>query len=133
MIKRFIVYGFIGWGIEIIWTGFSSMLQGDLRLGGFTSLWMFFIYGSAVFLEPIHDIIYKWTWLIRGSLWVLIIWGIEYTSGFILLNVLGIYPWSYNGHFAVDGLIRLDYAPAWFIAGLIFERVHYKLDEYKVF
>jgi uncharacterized membrane protein len=132
MIKRFIIYGFIGWGIEIIWTGLSSLLRGDIRLGGFTCLWMFFIYGAAVFLEPIHDIIYRWRWPVRGFIWLLIIWGIEYTSGFIILNTIGIYPWHYKGPYAVDGLVRLDYAPAWFAAGLIFEYVHRTLDKYRV-
>lgn len=132
MIKRFIIYGFIGWGIEIIWTGLSSMLQGDKGLSGFTNLWMFLIYGSAIFLEPIHDIIYGWKWPIRGIIWVVMIWGIEYTSGLILLSVLKIYPWHYSGPYAVDGLVRLDYAPAWFVAGLIFERVHRKLEYYKI-
>ncbi len=108
------------------------MLQGDLGLSGFTNLWMFLIYGLAILLEPIHDIIYKWKWPVRGIIWVVIIWGIEYTSGLILLNILNIYPWHYSGPFAVDGLVRLDYAPAWFVAGLIFERVHHTLEYYKI-
>ena len=56
MIKRFFIYGLIGWGMEIFWTGLYSLISGDLRLLAFTNLWMFFIYGAAVFLEPIHDI-----------------------------------------------------------------------------
>ncbi|MCX7745600.1 MAG: hypothetical protein N2645_01740 [Clostridia bacterium] len=132
MIKRFIIYGFIGWGMEIIFTGFHSLFNGDLRLGGFTNIWMFFIYGSAVFLEPIHDIIRRWRWPIRGFIWVIIIWGIEYTSDLLLGNILGVYPWFYSSPYAVDGFIRLDYAPHWFAAGLIFERIHKMLDAYKI-
>jgi uncharacterized membrane protein len=34
-------------------------------------------------------------------------------------------PWDYTGTpLAVAGVIRLDYAPAWFVAGLLFERLH---------
>lgn len=132
MIKRFIIYGLLGWSIEVFWTGLSSLLNGDLRLGGYSNLWMFFIYGCAVFLEPIHDIIYKWRWIARGFIWLLIIWGLEYTSGFIMGNVLGIFPWVYTGAYTIDGLIRLDFAPAWFAAGILFERVHKTLDMYNV-
>lgn len=64
----------------------------------------------------------------KRFLWVLIIWGIEYTSGLILYNMLGVYPWYYSGPFAIDNLVRIDFAPAWFVAGLIFERLHKALD-----
>lgn len=130
MMKRFFIYGILGWGIEVIWTGIGSLISGDLRLLGFTNLWMFFIYGSAVFLEPINDTISNWKWPIRGFIWVIIIWGIEYTSGLILSTILGVKPWVYEGRYAVDSLVRLDYAPAWFVAGLIFERIHRTLDKY---
>lgn len=132
MVKRFFIYGLAGWSIEIFWTGLHSMITGDLRLQAYTSLWMFFIYGSAVLLEPIHDVIKVWRWPIRGALWVVIIWGMEYTSGLILVSILDVYPWFYSGPFAVDNLVRLDFAPAWMIAGLIFERIHKMLDVYNV-
>lgn len=118
--------------MEVFWTGLGSLLQGDATLMSFTNLWMFFIYGSAVFLEPIHDIIAGWRWPVRGIIWVILIWGIEYTSGMVLYNLLGIRAWVYTGPFAIEGLVKLDYAPAWFIAGLIFERIHYTLDRYGV-
>lgn len=132
MIKRFFIYGILGWGMEVFWTGLGSLIVGDMGLGGFTNLWMFFIYGAAVFLEPIHDIMMRWKWPVRGLLWVVIIWGIEYTSGIILKSLLGLYPWLYQGSFAYQGIIRFDYAPAWFLAGFLFEKVHNKLDRYKV-
>ncbi|WP_038288261.1 putative ABC transporter permease [Acetivibrio straminisolvens] len=132
MMKRLFIYGLIGWSMEIIWTGLHSFLTGDLKLQGYTSIWMFFIYGCAVFLEPIHDIIKQWRWQIRGLIWVVIIWGIEYASGLLLTNIFGAAPWFYTGPFAVDNLVRIDYAPAWFVAGLIFERIHETLDIYKI-
>lgn len=132
MIKRFFIYGIFGWSMEVLWTGLYSLSTGDLGLEAYTSLWMFFIYGCGVFLEPIHDIIKDWNVFLRGIIWVVIIWGIEYSTGKILLNVLHIYPWRYYGRMAVEGLVRLDYAPAWFVAGLFFERIHRTLDNYKV-
>ena len=53
--KRFLIYGVSGWGLEIMWTGIGSLLRGDLMLSGFSYLWMFPIYGLARFLEPLHD------------------------------------------------------------------------------
>lgn len=132
MIKRFFVYGILGWGMEVFWTGMSSLLTGDLRLTGYSNLWMFFIYGSAVFLEPIHDIIKSWSWPVRGGIWVVLIWGIEYASGLLLFKLLGLYPWFYAGPLAVDGIVNLAFAPAWFAAGLLFERMHRILDAYRV-
>lgn len=129
MIEKFIIYGLLGWSMEIVWTGINSLINGDLRMEGFTSLWMFLVYGLAVFLEPIHNIIRKWVWFFRGIIWVLLIWGIEYATGLFFHNVMGILPWYYTGSFAVDGLVRLDFAPAWFIAGLIFEKTHDRLEK----
>ncbi|AUS97583.1 hypothetical protein CDQ84_08415 [Clostridium thermosuccinogenes] len=130
--KRFFLYGFTGWGIEVFWTGLGSLLSGDKNLSSYTSLWMFFIYGLAIFLEPIHDIIQDWKWPLRGLVWVVIIWGIEYATGMLLRDLLGVQPWYYTGPFAVDSLVRLDFAPAWFVAGLLFERGHRALDAYGI-
>ncbi len=132
MIKRYFLYGIIGWSMEIVWTGLYSLLNGDMALEAYTSLWMLFIYGSAVFLEPLHDVIQNWNVILRGIIWVVIIWGIEYSTGKILLGLLNVYPWQYFGKFAVEGLVRLDYAPAWFVAGLLFERVHGTFDRLKI-
>ena len=133
MFKRFVLYGLLGWNMEVIWTGLHSLFTGDVNMQGNTSLWMFFIYGSVVFiLEPVHRHIKNWRWPIRGMVWVILIWGIEYGTGFILRELLGVTPWYYEGRFAVDGLVRLDYGPAWCFAGFIFERVHNALDRFKI-
>jgi len=132
MIKRFIFYGFLGWSIEIMFTGLDSLINGDLRLIGFTNLWMFFIYGLAVFLEPLHDLIANWQWPLRGFFWLAVIWGLEYFSGLALVNILGVYPWHYTDAYAVDGLITFRFAPVWFIGGLLFEKVHRLLDSMEI-
>lgn len=128
MIKRFLFYGLAGWCLEIMWTGLESLINGDLRLMGFTNLWMFLIYGSAVLLEPLHDLISHWRWPVRGFFWLMVIWGVEYLSGLILATLLGVYPWYYTDSLALGGLITLRFAPVWFVTGLFFERVHLTLD-----
>ena len=64
---------------------------------------------------------------------MILIFAIEYSSGWLIRNITGVVPWSYNGIFSVDHLIRLDYGPAWFAVGLIFERVHDFLDNRLIF
>ncbi|HHU32808.1 MAG: putative ABC transporter permease [Zhaonellaceae bacterium] len=125
-IYRFFLYGLIGWCIEITWTGFSSMLRGDWSLAGKTYLWMLPIYGLGVLLEPIHDYIRSWSWVLRGFVWLSLIWFIEFLTGGTLAVTVGTCPWDYSGKtpYSVLGLIRLDYAPAWFVLGLLFERLH---------
>ena len=131
MIIRFILYGFLGWILEIIFTGSGSLLRGSLSLTGYTYLWMLPIYGLAVCLEPIHDGIRKAPWPVRGLIWASLVLVIEYLSGWILIQLIGFCPWDYSGSslYAVDGLIRLDFAPFWFVAGLIFELIHDSLDQ----
>lgn len=125
MITRFIIYGFFGWCIEIFWTGLGSLIRGDAKLRGWTYLWMFPIYGLAILLEPIHNQIRNWPFFLRGGVYVLFIWFIEYTAGWFLKNTIEICPWDYSKtNYSISGFIRLDYAPAWFVAGLLFEKVH---------
>lgn len=124
MLIRYFIYGLLGWNLEILWTGLGSLLHGSPNMMGHTSLWMFFIYGLAAFiLEPIHNKIAGWRWIWRGLIWVAVIFAIEFLAG-MLLRFMGIQAWFYEGPAAVMGVIRLDYAPAWFAAGLLFERVH---------
>lgn len=134
MITRFIIYGILGWAIEIFWTGMGSFLSGNWELPGATYLWMFPIYGLAVFMEPLHDRINKLPWYVRGIIYTGVIFAIEYTSGWMLDMVLGRCPWDYSNstRYHLDGYIRFDYAPAWFIVGLLFEKVHNFLDGIKL-
>lgn len=130
MLIRFVLYGLTGFLIEVLWTGFGSLISGNLALTGTTYLWMFFIYGLAVFLEPIHNRIRREHFLIRGFIYVLLIYVIEFSSGFILDTLIGYCPWDYTAstRYTFFGYIRLDYFPAWLFAGFLFERFHDFLD-----
>lgn len=132
MLIRYIIYGFLGWNVEIIWTGFTSLTTGSKNLIGHTSVWMFFIYGAAVFLlEPIHYKIAPLNWFLRGCIWTVLIFAIEMASG-LVLKFLGIEAWNYDCPASVLGVIRLDYAPLWFSLGLIFEKIHNLLLSYNI-
>lgn len=124
-VGRFLAYGALGWITEVVWTGLGSAFHGDLRLVGHTYLWMFPIYGLALVLERIHDAIRRHPAWIRGLIWMMLIFAIEYSSGWTLKVLTGAVPWDYGPRaVSVGGFIRLDYAPAWFVAGLLFEKIH---------
>ncbi|MDD3890010.1 MAG: hypothetical protein PHR65_08830, partial [Syntrophomonadaceae bacterium] len=93
MLTRFIIYGMVGWVTEVVFTGTASLISGSILLSGYTYLWMFPIYGMAIFLEPLHDQIRTSPWLIRGLIWTAAIFMIEYLSGWVLKNLIGICPW----------------------------------------
>ncbi len=132
--KNFIKCGVAGWCMEIIFTSAESIAMGDMRLIGRTSLLMFPIYGLGALLGPICRWLDMWIgdverlgW--KDRLWrhgtnsMVLIFLAEYLSG-AFLKLYGICPWDYSGRFfSVDGLIRLDFAPFWFGAGLIFEEI----------
>lgn len=129
MLTRFLIYGAAGWVVEIVWTGLGSILRRDPRLRAQTYLWMFPIYGGgAIAFEQLYGAIAPFAWPVRGALWVVAIYAVEYVAGKVLQRVAGRVPWDYSGTpFAVHDVIRLDYAPAWFVLGLLFERAHVAL------
>ena len=127
--KRILIYGSFGLLVEVAWTGTRSMLAVDAALTETTYLWMLPIYGvTALLLERVHERIRSWSNWMRGCVWAMLILSFEYGYGYLLRGALGVCPWDYTGApFAVDGLIRLDYAPAWFLLGLLFEHLHDRL------
>ena len=118
--------------MEILWTGLGSVLQGRWELAAYTYLWMFPIYGLAIFLEPVHDAIRNTPWWVRGTIWASFITTLEYSAGWVLRATIGSCPWDYSGQsgYSVGGLIRLDYLPVWFFVGLLFEKMHDFLINY---
>ena len=82
MVKRYFIYGTLGWLIEVLWTGLGSLINGQLTLESRTYLWMFPIYGLAVFLEFIHDEIREYKWWVRGLVYMCLIFLIEYLAGY---------------------------------------------------
>lgn len=126
MLTHYVIYGLLGMLMEVFWTGLHSLLAKDYNLISMTSIWMFFIYGLAVFLEPVHNKIRRYHIIIRGVIWAFVIFTIEYISGFVLEQLVGSFPWDYRNStmYTIRGYIRFDYFPAWFVVGLGFEKIH---------
>jgi uncharacterized membrane protein len=126
---RFLIYGALGWCFEIVWTAVTERVRGtqrDWRLAGHTYLWMFPIYGLlAPIGEPVHNALRSQNWIVRGLVYLLAIWAVEFVTGWLLRKLTGKCPWDYS-HLRgnLKGIITLEYAPVWFLFGLAFERVH---------
>lgn len=130
MLIRFILYGLGGWCGEVLFTASRDRLRGrvhDWKLKGTTYLWMFPLYGSIVLLyEPVHEAIRSWPWIARGACYLIGFFAVEYLAGWLPKRLTGSCPWDYSvwSRFSVHGYIRLDYAPIWFLIGLVLEPVH---------
>lgn len=128
MIQNFLLCGSLGWCLEISWTGFHSLLKGQMTMMGKTSLLMFPIYGCAAFIEPIYEKISFLPVVFRGLLYTVGFFAVEYASG-SLLKYFHMCPWDYSlSPFQYKGVIRLDYAPLWFGTSLVFEKILTKLS-----
>lgn len=129
MAIRFVLYGLLGWCLEIVWTALCDFAaRRDLRLVGTTYLWMFPIYGLlAVLYEPAHDAVRAWPWPARALLWALGFTAVEWATGRTLAALVGRCPWDYvaaGARFAANPYVRWDYLPLWASVGLALEPVH---------
>lgn len=122
-LRDFMKCGLTGWCMEIIFTALGSLRDRDMTLKGVTSLWMFPIYGCAAVVAPLSRLLKKVPVWIRGITYMSMIFSTEYLSG-RLLRRRKLCPWDYGkSRWNIDRVIRLDYAPYWFGAGLLFEKL----------
>ncbi len=122
-LKDFLRCGMCGWCIEITFTAIRALQRRDFKLKGNTSIWMFPIYGCAAFLRPVNRLLHRSPVWFRGLTYMSLIFTTEYLTG-KLLQKRNLCPWDYgHSRYHVNRVIRLDYAPYWFAAGLLFERV----------
>lgn len=122
-LKNFLKCGLTGWCLEILFTAVGALRRRDMTLKGNTSLWMFPIYGCAAVFAPISRLLRKKSVWFRGLTYMSIIFSTEYFAGKMLRH-RSLCPWDYSRcRWNLSRVIRLDYAPCWFVAGLLFERL----------
>lgn len=125
MKKDFIKCGVAGCCMELFWTTACGVKKKDYKLVGQTSLWMFPIYGMASVIKPVSGKLKKHNKdaLERGIIYTMGIYAIEYVTG-MMLKRKNRCPWDYSeSKYNINGVIRLDYAPLWFLMGLTYERI----------
>ncbi len=114
--------------MEILFTSFGALRKKNMKLIGQTSIWMFPIYGMAAVIEPLYRHIKGVPALFRGMIYSVGIFICEFISG-SLLKKHDLCPWDYShAKTNIHGVIRLDYAPLWMAAGLIFEKLMRFID-----
>jgi len=112
ILSQFIAYGLMGLLLEVIFTGFYSVIvERSKQAKSTTSLWMFFIYALGgvsmdILRAHVHTILFI-------PVAVLIIYALEFSYGWILRQ-FGILPWNYKlSKWAPMGLINFKYLPFW--------------------
>ena len=121
--KNFLKCGLTGWCMEILFTSADSLRRRDMTLKGVTSIWMFPIYGSAALLAPVSRLLKRKPAWLRGLTYMSMIFSPEYITG-RLLTRHKLCPWDYRkSRWNINRVIRLDFAPCWLGAGLLFERL----------
>ncbi len=123
---QFILCGLLGLLAEVIFTALTDIFTNRrIILKSSTSLWMFPIYGLLPFIyPPLHDYIQGYDWYIRGAIYMVAFYIVQYVSGWILLKVTRDHVWEYKSKFNLHGHIDLPHAPVWFFAGLGFEHLY---------
>jgi uncharacterized membrane protein len=126
-LRRFVVYGLLGWCLEIGFTAARAAAtgSGDRRLQGVSYLWMHPIYGAGgLAMEVVHRGTRRQPWWARAVSYAATCLVLEFASGWLLRRTTGACPWDYGERgINIDGLARLDYAPYWAVAGLAAEPV----------
>ena len=130
----FMIVGFACFGItvEVFFTAFTALLTQNplcgkplMAMAGTSYVWMAFIYGLIPILGILlHDKAKPIPFWIRLPLYVVIIYVIEFVSGYLLQLVTGSCPWHYTSGHNIMGLIQLDYFPAWLIFSWLTEQIY---------
>ncbi len=132
LVFLFLVFGCLGITTEIFFTAFYDNVQKiragesfDWSLSGNSYVWMFPIYGSAALLFSIaFPLVSDLPLLVRLLIYTLVIYIVEYITGWLLEKITGKCPWEYTTGWHLHGYIRLDYCLFWFIFGFGLESTY---------
>ncbi|XP_063775878.1 transmembrane protein 229b-like [Pseudophryne corroboree] len=125
-ICRWYIYATHGLLCEIMFTAtWDFFTTFSWKLIGVSSIWAFFIYGTAIFIIEKMSLYLQTRChlLCRCLIYTLWTYLWEFSTGFILKS-LDACPWDYShfpGH--IMGLITMEYAVPWFFGCMIAEQV----------
>lgn len=120
---RLYLYALHGYLIEVTFTAvWDLVVFGSLELRGFSSVWSLAIYSiSCIAMEKINSLLQRRGLPARALAHTCWIYAWEFTTGYFL-RALGSCPWDYRDfRYNIFGLVTLEYAPLWFLCGLLFE------------
>lgn len=126
----FLLMGLFGTNLEIIsrigsLNGVGALKLQPLSLAGWTSVWMFPVYGAAgLALGQLNEwaLIRRKSMLYQAALALIVAWSIELAAGYIFNLTFGLSLWGYEGNTALfQGQISIKTgAQFFFISPLVF-------------
>ncbi len=130
----FICFGFTA---EIFFVAFTNLWNNEPFCGeplwsltGKTYVWMAPIYAIIpLAFGYLYPKLQHLPMFVRLLIYVLGIYCIEFSSGFLLEQITGKCPWEYTVGWHIAGYIRLDYFPAWLLFGFIIETLYVFIQE----
>lgn len=127
-----VLFAVLGLGFEVIFTSITDIRKDKRRfMMGYSSLWYAPLYALApLLLNLTSGWLFTVSFWVRGVVYALVIFGVEYVGMLFLRLLLGASPSQehyYTSRWNIHGLIRLDYFPAMFLMGLAFEVVFRQL------
>ncbi len=128
LLFEMVLFAVLGLGFEVVFTSVFDFKSDKRRfLMGYSSLWYAPLYALApVFLHLTSGWLFALPIWVRGFVYTLIIWLVEYMAMWALRLLLGQSPSEkhyFTSRWNIHGLIRLDFFPAMFFMGLAFELV----------
>jgi hypothetical protein len=135
---RLLFYASLGVASEVVFSAICArlgiMLTPDFddaearagwRLKGHSFVWMLPIYGFGLLLfERVHDLLRAEPWLVRGLVYVAVLYAIELGASILLVRLTGARVWRWIGRGALGGHVHLAMAPLWLAAALALEPLH---------
>lgn len=128
---RFLIFGMLGLIFEVVFVAISRLVDGNLEMRGFTSVWMVFDYGllGLVLMPLARPMMKKGVPLaLRATVYMLGIFFVEFVSG-AMFNWFGLKLWDYSHlPYNLFGYITLTYIPIWLGLGFLAEYLYHKVD-----
>lgn len=132
-----IVFASLGVTTEVVFTAFQNLVNRTplcgkplASLAGDSYVWMLFIYGLIPILGHYgYEKIKAYSVWLRLTIYVCLIYLVEFSSGYILRKTLGACPWQYQNGLQVMGLIRLDFFPFWALFCWLVERLYVFMND----
>jgi hypothetical protein len=122
----YLIFSFFGVGIEVIFSSIHDYIRyRDISLKGRSYLWMFPLYGIwGIIIGPLYDLISFIPFILRGFIYLAVIFIGELSYGLLLKLIFGRCPWEYQVKWTVAGVVRLIYLPFWFMFGFLSELIY---------
>jgi len=136
--ERFFIYGGFGWCVEIVFTSIAAQIEGsgDITLQGHSYIWMPLVWGLGFLLmDKVSKYLQKKQvmFVFRGLVYMVACLFWEYIFGVVFGFILNKIPWDYSySPWSLGGATRIDYAPFWYVGGLVMEIFLKALDRIRI-